>query len=816
MATTIGDLLDTLTKSGDLYKKLSDDTIECYACGHRCKIREGRRGICQVRFNEGGELRVPWGYVAALQSDPIEKKPFFHVMPGTNALTFGMLGCDFHCGYCFTGDTMVITNRGPIALQDAFDLGVPLPKQPDGEISIPYRLRAMTSSGKLKKVKGVFRHPYEGEMVKVKPYYLPSITCTPDHRVYATEDIHASPVPVYARELTKKHYLAVPRSYKFSSPQIIDAERLLGSYPVTFQTPWKLSAGEMQRILDLSAEGKTSREIGEIFGKSGSYIRHVRSKIKKGLVHQSRTSHAYIEDGYLRFPNERQPGIPLITELGAEVAELLGYYCAEGSIVSDKHRPNSFKINFSFSKKETVLVNRVAGLLRSCFGVEAQIVHRRTTLAVSASKSSLALLLKMLAGEKATTKRVPEMLFDAPQEVVKAFLDAFIQGDGHRFSNGKVSSTTVSKELAYGIAWMALKSGCLPSVYDSPMPETGVIEGRIVRRAPHQYTIVWYEESAVERKIIETEIFHLVPIRDITNEAFKGPVFNMEVEEEHNYLANFLLVSNCQNWLTSQAMRDPSSDVSVNYIRKIAPKEMVQLAHRTHASTVVSSYNEPLITSEWAVEIFKEAKAAGLMCAYVSNGNNTPEVMEYIRPYISAYKVDLKCMQDKNYRKLGGVLQNTLDGIKRAHEMGLWVEIVTLTIPGFNDSNEELWDAARFIAGVSKDIPWHVTAFHKDYKMTDPDNTDAKTLLRAAEIGHEAGLRFVYAGNLPGQVGDYEDTFCTHCNHRLIRRSGYIIYEYRITAEGTCPSCSTKIPGLWPKDPSQVVLNGSGIPLPVY
>jgi pyruvate formate lyase activating enzyme len=243
---------------------------------------------------------------------------------------------------------------------------------------------------------------------------------------------------------------------------------------------------------------------------------------------------------------------------------------------------------------------------------------------------------------------------------------------------------------------------------------------------------------------------------------------------------------------------------------------MVQLAKRTHASTVVSSYNEPLITSEWAVEIFKEAKANGLMCAYVSNGNNTPEVMEYIRPYISAYKVDLKCMQDKNYRKLGGVLQNTLDGIKRAHDMRLWVEIVTLTIPGFNDSNEELWDAARFIAGVSRDIPWHVTAFHKDYKMTDPDDTDAKTLLRAAEIGKEAGLRFVYAGNLPGQVGEYEDTFCPGCNYRLIRRSGYIIREYHITGEGICPKCSTKIPGLWPNDPSKVVLNGLGIPLPVH
>ena len=272
----------------------------------------------------------------------------------------------------------------------------------------------------------------------------------------------------------------------------------------------------------------------------------------------------------------------------------------------------------------------------------------------------------------------------------------------------------------------------------------------------------------------------------------------------------------CQNWLTSQAMRDSNADVSVDLIRKMSPQEMVRLAHRTNASTVVSSYNEPLITSEWAVGIFKEAKAAGLMCAYVSNGNNTPEVMEYIRPYISAYKVDLKSMQDKNYRKLGGVLQNTLDGIKRAHDMGLWVEIVTLTIPGFNDSNEELWDAARFIAGVSRDIPWHVTAFHKDYKMTDPDNTDAKTLLRAAEIGREAGLRYVYAGNLPGQVGEYEDTFCPECNHRLIRRFGYVIREYRITGEGRCPKCNTQVPGVWPKDPSQVVLNGLGVPLPVY
>ncbi len=266
----------------------------------------------------------------------------------------------------------------------------------------------------------------------------------------------------------------------------------------------------------------------------------------------------------------------------------------------------------------------------------------------------------------------------------------------------------------------------------------------------------------------------------------------------------------CQNWLTSQAMRDPASDVSVDFIREMTPQKMVQLAQSTNASVVVSSYNEPLITSEWAVEIFKEAKANGLMCAYVSNGNNTPEVMKYIAPYLDAYKVDLKCMSEKNYRKMGGTLQHTLDGIKRAREAGLWVEVVTLVIPGFNDSNEELWDAARFLAEQSVDIPWHVTAFHKDYKMTDPDNTDAKTFIRAAEIGREAGLRYVYAGNLPGTVGEYEDTHCPACSYRLVKRRGYVIHEYNINGEGNCPKCGEKIGGLWPRDPSTVGLNGTG------
>src|SRR5512142_941428 len=162
----------------------------------------------------------------------------------------------------------------------------------------------------------------------------------------------------------------------------------------------------------------------------------------------------------------------------------------------------------------------------------------------------------------------------------------------------------------------------------------------------------------------------------------------------------------CQNWITSQVGRDEQAEISVSAIQTTSAERLVNLAKRSGASVVVSSYNEPLITSEWAVDIFRQAQQAGLKCAYVSNGNATPEVLRYLRPYLAGYKIDLKSMQDRQYRRLGCVLNNVLDSIKMAHELGLWVEVVTLVIPGFNDSSGELWDAAHYLASVSADIPW--------------------------------------------------------------------------------------------------------------
>ena len=130
-----------------------------------------------------------------------------------------------------------------------------------------------------------------------------------------------------------------------------------------------------------------------------------------------------------------------------------------------------------------------------------------------------------------------------------------------------------------------------------------------------------------------------------------------------------------------------------------------------------------------------EARAVGLLTAYVSNGNGTPQVLEYIRPWVDLYKVDLKSFDDRHYRQLGGRLEPILSTIRTLHAMGVWVEIVTLLIPGFNDSRDEVERLTSFIAGVSPDIPWHVTAFHKDYRMNDPENTTPEMLMAAADIG---------------------------------------------------------------------------------
>lgn len=251
----------------------------------------------------------------------------------------------------------------------------------------------------------------------------------------------------------------------------------------------------------------------------------------------------------------------------------------------------------------------------------------------------------------------------------------------------------------------------------------------------------------------------------------------------------------CQNWVTSQMLRDPNAAAPA---RICTPQQLVDLAMQNRAPVVASSYNEPLITSEWAVDVFREAKRRGLKCAYISNGNGTPQVLDYIRPHVDAYKVDLKTFDARGYRELGGVMENVISTIRMLKERGFWVEIVTLVVPGFSDNSDDLRRMADFLASVDPLMPWHMTAFHPDYKMTDGyRRTTADDLMRIVEYGKAAGLRYLYPGNLPGMVGEGENTRCHHCSATVIERHGFQVRRNRMGPDGLCPDCHKPIPGIW-------------------
>jgi pyruvate formate lyase activating enzyme len=502
----LADLLARRTREGDLYEKLAEDRVRCFACGHRCLIPPGRDGVCRVRFNEGGTLKVPFGYVGAVHVDPVEKKPFFHALPGARALSFGMLGCDYHCGYCFVPGTTVATTTGARTIESLFAGGEPVLETAGEAVAVRPRVDVVTHRGRSRAVRGVFRHEYRGPLMVLSLSGGGEIRSTPEHEF------------------------------------LVSARAARGVPPPTFFVPASAITPEFD-LLEPASDG-------------------------------------------------------------------------------------------AFRKRR--------------------------------------------------------------------------------------------------------------------LEDTRVVE-------------------------------------------YAGPVYNLEVEEDQTYLVEGAAVHNCQNWLTSQALRDPRAVVPP---QEMSAPDLVALAGRHGARIVTSTYNEPLITSEWAVAVFREARAAGLICSYVSNGNGTPEVLDYIEPWVSLYKVDLKSFRDRHYRELGGTLERVLSTIRSLHQRGIWLEVVTLLVPGFNDSDEELADIARFLASVSRDIPWHVTAFHKDYKMTGPADTGVSTLLRAAEIGAREGLHFVYAGNIPGAVGEWEDTRCPACRAVVIERRGFRVVSNRIP-DGICPSCGTRVPGFW-------------------
>jgi len=247
----------------------------------------------------------------------------------------------------------------------------------------------------------------------------------------------------------------------------------------------------------------------------------------------------------------------------------------------------------------------------------------------------------------------------------------------------------------------------------------------------------------------------------------------------------------CQNWQISQVGK---TDILELPGESLSPRRIVEEAQKTGCKSIAYTYTEPTIFFEYAYDAARLAKAAGLANVFVTNGFMTTQALEIISPCLDACNVDLKSFSNEFYKTVcQGRLKPVLNTIRKMKELGIWVEVTTLIIPEQNDSDEELKRIARFIAGISPDIPWHISRFHPDYGHRDALPTPAETLRKAYTKGKEAGLHFVYTGNLPGVEND---TGCPGCQKAVIRRNGLSVSENRM--EGPrCPDCGTIIRGVF-------------------
>jgi len=225
------------------------------------------------------------------------------------------------------------------------------------------------------------------------------------------------------------------------------------------------------------------------------------------------------------------------------------------------------------------------------------------------------------------------------------------------------------------------------------------------------------------------------------------------------------------------------------------PEEIVARAKKSRARTIAYTYTEPTVYFELALETAKIAAENGLANVFVTNGFMTAETIETIAPYLAAANVDLKSFRDAFYKKYCGArLDPVLESLKKMKDLGIWVEITTLLIPGLNDSDEELRDIARFIAGLGRATPWHISRFHPQYKMRNLPVTPLDSLHRAVQIGRETGLKYVYSGNVPGDDG--ENTRCFHCGKLLIERYGFQVVNLNLK-DKSCPHCGTGLEGVF-------------------
>ena len=658
-------------------------------------------------------------------------------------MSAGTFGCNFRCLFCFPPGTLVLTEKGI---------------QPIENIQKEIPLKVFTHSGKLKEIKKLFSHPYNGEIIKIKPYYGFPITCTPSHSFFTTLNPKNKKIEkIAAKELTLNHYLVIPKKFSFFKKITFDLYQILSPFQKEYQKSRKTSPEDISKILRLTAAGVPSKKIGEIFNLHPAYVRTLRSRLKKIEIN----NHTLIwgknliveKNQKIKFKTEKTPYIPRYLDLTPQLAKLLGFYCAEGWVSKSSNRPNSWRLIFSFGKKEKNYVEEVTQLIFKIFGIRPKIVERKTTNTIELGKSSVALFFKILCGSGAKNKMIPPALFNAPPMIVKAFLEGYVNGDGW-VKNNEVVVNTASQNLALGIYWLVLKIGFLPKFYLwQPSPNTK-IEGKEVKQSSLYY-VKWKTKIEIDQRFPQRNVkykkdrnYFFIPIKEIKKEYYQGDVYNLEVEDDHSYIANFLAVGNCQNWEISWA----DGVAEAQHGQKISPQQLVDLAYKYGSAGIAITYNEPAIWLEYSLEVFKKIRNSQsvirnyLYTVWVTNGYATPEAIDLIAPYLNIYRVDLKSFDDKFYQKLINVPRALpiFETTKYLHDKypHIHIECVTNIIPGWNDAPEMLAKIAHWIVkNLGGKTSWHVTRFFPYAKLTNVPPTPPETLYKAREIGLKAGLK---------------------------------------------------------------------------
>ncbi len=307
------------------------------------------------------------------------------------------------------------------------------------------------------------------------------------------------------------------------------------------------------------------------------------------------------------------------------------------------------------------------------------------------------------------------------------------------------------------------------------------------------YLLVYGRASAVNIDPVEKKpLFHFLPGTAIFSIGTVGC----------NFGCGF-----CQNWDISQATRGLASRLARESKLKdmgaevgklgynLPPEKIVEACVGKGIPSIAYTYNEPSIFFEYYYDTSRLAHGKGIRNVLVTNGYESEESLRLAKPYLDAMNIDLKSFSDEFYAKVCKArLQPVLDTIRLARELGIWVEVTTLVIPGKNDSDGELKKIADFISGVDVNVPWHVTAFHPDYQMKDVSPTSYAALQKAYDIGKGAGLKFVYVGNIMDD--ERESTCCPGCGTLLVRRSGFFVKVGGLK-NGKCGKCSETIPGVW-------------------